>query len=233
MPNKKSTMQIIAYLKACLMNVFTVLLIIHITAGAVALVSGLGASMVKQFSWPHCWHKRFGTSFFWGMLVIFLTAFPMALLHYNPFLLFIAVFSFYFAYTGWRYAKNTTGKPAWQDWFAIVAMTVICLLMVVYGAVILMADDKSGVTLAVLGLVGMVNAVRNGYSFYTGSFAGKKRIALHATMMLAGTIATVTAFVVTNFTMNPEYVLWLAPTALITPYIVYWNIKLRPQKAQG
>ena len=45
-------------------------------------------------------------------------------------------------------------------------------------------------------------------------------------MMLAGLIATVTAFVVTNFSTTPEYLTWIAPSILIVPYIVYWNRKL-------
>ena len=52
---------------------------------------------------------------------------------------------------------------------------------------------------------------------------GKQRIARHLTNMLAGTIATVTAVLVTNVTTEPIWVAWLAPTVVITPVIFYWN----------
>ena len=48
----------------------------------------------------------------------------------------------------------------------------------------------------------------------------------HLTMMLAGLIATVTAFLVVNFTFDPVFVLWLAPTVLITPVIMILSTKI-------
>ncbi|MGH1487317.1 MAG: hypothetical protein ACRBCI_13975 [Cellvibrionaceae bacterium] len=214
------------------MTLSSTLLIIHITAGAIALLSGLGASIVKQMSWKHHWHQRFGRCFFYGMSGIFLTAVPLSLITENIFLLLISLFTFYFAYTGWRYAINRTGKPKPQDWIAVVIMLVICIAMLFYGLMIyLLEQDGNGITLAAFGIIGGANALRNGHNFQAGHFQGKNRIALHATMMLAGTIATITAFVVTNFTSNPVYILWLAPTVLITPYIVYWNIKIRKKQS--
>lgn len=46
-------------------------------------------------------------------------------------------------------------------------------------------------------------------------------------MMLAGTIATVTAFVVTNVALRPAFVVWLAPTVLVTPIIIVWSRRIR------
>jgi hypothetical protein len=45
-------------------------------------------------------------------------------------------------------------------------------------------------------------------------------------MMLAGTTATITAFVVTNFTIQPGFILWLAPTVVMTPIIIVWNWRI-------
>ena len=63
-------------------------------------------------------------------------------------------------------------------------------------------------------------------TLHAGGLTGKARIARHLTMMLAGSIATITAFVVVNFTFKPAFVLWLAPTLVITPLIVVWNKKI-------
>ena len=199
-------------------------------AGGVALVSGIGASLVKQCRWPHHWHQRFGRSFFYGMLVIFITALPMALIRFNIFLLLISVFSFYFAYSGWRYAKNRSGNAEKEDWIATILMVVASVAMLIYSAILLSNGDTNGITLIVFAIIGISNAARNGYIFYSKKFNDAKRLALHATMMLGGSIATVTAFIVTNFSMNPEYILWIAPSFVITPYIFYWNRKLLKEK---
>jgi uncharacterized membrane protein YoaK (UPF0700 family) len=55
---------------------------------------------------------------------------------------------------------------------------------------------------------------------------GNKRIAKHLSFMLGASIGTVTAFLVTNFQLQPAIILWLGPTLLLTPYIFYWNYKL-------
>lgn len=208
------------------MTLYKLLLLLHIAAGAIALISGIFASSIKQFNWPHHWHKLFGLAFFFSMAVIFLTALPMSLIKPNMFLLFISIFSIYFAYTGWRYAKNSSGHAEKEDWLAVVIMSICCIGMGAYGATMLLNHDNNGITLLVFAGIGIANAARNGYCLYTNQLVGSRRIALHATMMLAGSIATVTAFIVTNFSSNPEYILWIAPTILITPYIIYWNVKL-------
>ena len=210
-----------------MISVYQVLLYLHIAAGAIALVCGVGASMVKQMNWAHHWHQRFGRSFFYAMLSIFLTALPLSLISQNLFLLLISLFTFYFAYTGWRYAINRSGKPEPQDWWVLKAMLAVCVFMLAYGVFLYVhKSDGNGVTLCIFGCIGVINAWRHYQSFRSGIFNGKQRIAVHATMMLAGSIATVTAFIVTNFSMNPAWVLWLAPTVAITPYIIYWNVKL-------
>lgn len=213
------------------MSLFTTLLFLHITAGTLALLSGVGACLIKQYDWPHQWHKRFGQSFFYGMLMIFITAVPMSLIKFNLFLLLISIFSFYFAYSGWRYAVNRSGDAKKEDWCATILMIAACTAMLIYGIAILSNGDSDGITLIIFGALGIFNAVRNGYIFYSKQLDGQKRLALHVTMMLGGSIATVTAAVVTNFSMPPNYILWIAPTIVIVPYILYWNNKLLKKKA--
>ena len=47
--------------------------------------------------------------------------------------------------------------------------------------------------------------------------------------MMAGTIATVTAVMVVNVSMNPVWLPWLLPTIVITPLIVWWNVRTAQQ----
>ncbi len=203
-----------------------ILLIIHIAAGFLALASALVAITNKLLSLKHQWHVYSGRVYFASMLTITVTAIPIALLTNNRFLLLIAVFSGYLVHAGWRYATNRKGTPRLIDWCSVSGMIVAAAVMVSVGAVELLADKQEGIILLVFGFIGWGNCARDFLILKSGGATGNKRIAMHLTMMLAGTIATVTAFVVTNFTLNPEFVLWLLPTVVITPLIVWWNRKL-------
>ena len=75
--------------------------------------------------------------------------------------------------------------------------------------------------------IGAALSISDLKTLYAGGVTGKERIGSHLTMMLAGFIATITAFIVVNFTFKPAFVLWLAPTLVITPVIVVWNIRIR------
>lgn len=51
--------------------------------------------------------------------------------------------------------------------------------------------------------------------------------------LMAGAIATITAVMVVNVDMEPVWVPWILPTIVITPLIVWWNIRtLRPARRQ-
>jgi hypothetical protein len=64
-------------------------------------------------------------------------------------------------------------------------------------------------------------------------YRGAARIAGHLSRMLAGTVATVTAFSVVNIRLEPAVIVWLAPTVVFTPLIVYWNVRIRRPHARS
>jgi hypothetical protein len=63
-------------------------------------------------------------------------------------------------------------------------------------------------------------------SYRNKSAIGKQRIARHLTNMLAGTIAVITAVLVTNLSIEPVFILWILPTIIISPLIFWWNRKI-------
>ncbi len=161
------------------------------------------------------------------MITIFLTAVPISLITGNVFLLLVGVFSVYLALSGWSYAKNRTGTPLRLDWLRTFGMLAASAVMASYGAYLLLSADTNGLTMLVFSGIGGALSMSDLKTQYAGGVTGKERISRHLTMMLAGSIATITAFVVVNFTFDPAFVLWLAPTVFITPVIVIWNIKIR------
>ena len=95
------------------------LLIIHISAGAIAL---LCAALAVSTAKGQKLHVLSGRTYFWCMVIIFLTAIPMSIINSNIFLFLIAIFSFYLAFAGMRFAKNRKGIATAMDWIAVSVM---------------------------------------------------------------------------------------------------------------
>ena len=209
---------------------YKILLIVHIIAGFAALTAAVVATITKTLDVAHRWHVYSGTVFFWGMVVIFLTAIPLAIIRPNTFLFLIAILSFYFALAGWRYATHRRGSPRPLDWVSASVMALAAGIMIIFGVFLLSRRNTNGITMMILGGIGAALSIADVRTLQHGGAKGPERIAQHLTMMLAGTIATITAFVVTNFTVQPAFILWLAPTVVITPIIIVWNRKIRAGK---
>ena len=84
-----------------------ILLPIHILAGTIAL---LCAALAVTSEKGKKLHVLSGRTYFWGMATIFLTAIPMSIISSNIFLFLIAIFSFYLAFAGMRFARNRKGS---------------------------------------------------------------------------------------------------------------------------
>ena len=199
------------------------LLFTHIIAGSISLIAAVLAVLSSKGKKLHILSGR---TYFWGMAIIFLTAIPMSIVSANIFLFLVAIFSFYLAYAGMRFARNRKGIANFFDWVAIGLMVLSGVIMLFLGTNYFMNNNSQFITLAVFGLI----AISLGYtdfSNYRKKYAiGKQRIARHLTNMLAGTIAVITAVLVTNIHIEPVFILWILPTIVITPLIFWWNRKI-------
>ncbi|MEQ9465446.1 MAG: hypothetical protein RJQ10_17425 [Haliea sp.] len=203
------------------------LLLLHIAAGFVALASGYLAALIKISGLAHRWHVIAGRLFFAAMVVIFCTAIPVSLATQNHFLLLIAIFSFYLALSGWSYARNRSGEPSLTDWGRAAGMVAVAIVMAGFGAFLLSRGNSNGITMLVFAGIGGGLGYRDLRIIRSGGVSGVERIGRHLTMMLAGTIATTTAFLVVNVDFEPAYIVWLAPTVLVTPIIFVMNSRIR------
>ena len=200
-----------------------ILLSIHILAGSVALVSAalaLSTEKGKKF------HVLIGKAYFWSMVIIFLTAIPMSIITGNVFLFLIAIFSFYLAFSGMRFAKNRTGVPTLVDLIAVNFMLLSGIGMWILAIIFFIDNDSQFITLIVFGFLALFLGYGDFQTFKNQTAIGKERIAKHLTNMMGGTIAVVTAVLVVNPPANPEWVWWILPTFLITPVIFWWNKKV-------
>ena len=116
----------------------------------------------------------------------------------NVFLFLIAIFSFYLAYAGMRFARNRTGIANIFDWVAVGLMILSGTLMWCLAIYYFINNNSQYITLIIFGFI----AISLGYTDFRGyrnkSAIGKQRIAGHLTNMLAGAIAVITAALVTN-----------------------------------
>ena len=200
-----------------------ILLPLHILAGAIALISAalaMGAQKGKTI------HVNAGKTYFWGMVVIFLTAIPMAVLTNNIFLFLVAIFSFYLAFAGRRFAQNRAGIPGTIDWIAVGLMLLSGISMWGLAAFYWMGDNTQYIVLLVFGFLALSLGYNDFSRHKSKTATGKQRIASHLTNMMGGTIAVITAVLVVNFSIEPGWLLWVLPTAIITPMIFWWNKKI-------
>ena len=197
-----------------------ILLTIHILAGAIALLCvALAVSSAKGKKL----HALSGKTYFWCMVGIFLTAIPMSIINSNVFLLLIAIFSFYLAFAGMRFAKNRKGKATSVDWIAVSLMILSGLGMWALAFIYFTSDSSQYITLFVLGFIALALGYGDYRSHKNRTAVGKERIAKHLTNMMGGSIAVITAVLVVNVNIEPVWIWWLLPTAVITPIILYWK----------
>lgn len=203
--------------------IYSTLLAIHIVAGFTALAGAAGAISTKTVVPSHTWHVRFGRFFFYGMLLVFLTTLPMAVIRPNIFLLLIGIFSFYLAWSGWRMAVNRSGKPQTADYAGTIIMGSAAILMIGLGSWVMATGNGNGVILIIFGAIGGGFTLKDVSQYRKGPVKGKDRISAHLTAMMGATIAAVTAFLVVNIQTDPAWIAWIAPTVVITPFIFYLN----------
>ncbi|MDA9294040.1 hypothetical protein N9Q13_00070 [bacterium] len=200
-----------------------ILLSIHILAGIFALLCSALAVCSEKGKRIHVLSGR---TYFWSMVVIFLTAIPMSIITNNIFLFQITIFSFYQAFAGIRFARNRKGIATILDWASVGLMILSGLGMLILAAIYFTNDNSQYIVLLIFGFL----AVFLGYGDYKShknkTATGKQRIAKHLTNMMGGTIAVITAVLVVNVDIEPVWIWWVLPTALIAPGIVWWNWKV-------
>ena len=199
------------------------LLAIHILAGTIALLCAALAISSRKGTKIHV---RSGRAYFWGMAAIFVTAIPMSIIGGNVFLFLIAVFSFYLAFAGTRFARNRKGVATTFDWIAVCLMILSGLGMWILAAIYFRDNNTQYIVLLVFGLLAMTLGYADLKSYRNRTATGKERVSRHLTNMMGGTIAVVTAVLVVNVELEPVWIWWVLPTALITPVIFWWNRKI-------
>jgi len=210
-------------------SLFKIFLYTHICCGFTALIIGLVPILAKKGSQLH---NTTGLIYFWAMFGVFLTSQPMALIKSNPFLFTIGIFSFYFVWTGYRFAKRKNWKQLNRLDKEVMRLTLLTSIAMIFFAIYYASLGVISNAI-IIGIFGMVCFI---FSFRDLKRLGKvdhpkQWIILHLTRMLGGYIATFTAFAATNLYFLPKLVIWLMPITAgsigITFAVIYYRRKFK------
>ena len=201
-------------------------LVLHIAAGTVALFVAPVAMIVLKGGGVH---RAAGKAFVVAMGVVAVSALVVAPWFGDWFLLAIAVFSAYLAFSGWRILarKRPTDAPAAVDWVA--ACGVVMAGLALYALAFVQREHFGSfvIVLAVFGTIAVALGAADLKGLLRPPLASRWLIR-HFTNMTAAYIATVTAFSSVNFKfIDPVWVRWLWPTLAGSALITYWNIRYR------
>lgn len=201
------------------------LLIIHIAAGAIALLVAPVAMIVKKGGRSHA---RWGLTFFWAMTIIFVTALFLSTVKWMPFLLMIAVFSYYSVLSGyrWKFLKgvhNGSQQVLKFDWIALLINAVFNTGFIAWGIYLLAQGYMSAFPFLALGFgIFGIRLSHQNYNLFTKQHHPKTWLFQHIGGMVGGFIATVTAFSAQMMGFMPAWLQWSWPSIIGIPLISFW-----------
>ena len=219
---------------------FKVILALHIGGGSVALGSGALAMTLRKtastqgLTQQGLTHVRVGRIYFWAMTAVAASAVVMCFLKPQQFLFYVAIFSYYLTFTGYRSIARKRAKivVARVDWFAAVIGLAGGATMLVRGGMQTIGGESFGFVSVVFGGLCVGFSVLDMVRFSRPPAEKMAWWFNHLQRMLGAYIATFTAFLVVNATMLPQLVVWLAPTIVgtlgISAWTVYYKRKFRP-----
>lgn len=201
---------------------------LHSLSGGVALVAAPLAMAVRKGG---RWHRLWGKIFVYTMMLVCATAIVVGVARENIIMALVAVFSFHLVASGWRglYLKKLhKGLRAQRmDWVlhgTAGAFNFCLLLWGTFGLVL--KHDRSPMypVFVVFGLLGTALVARSVFLFFRRKHERHAWLIEHIIGMLAGYIATLSAFSAVNFPDwfpgLPVWLIWLWPTLLGVPTIV-------------
>lgn len=207
--------------------------IIHIVAGSLALLAGLGAILLRHNTKKH---RPFGTVYFWCMTVIFVTSCAMATYRFNLFLLFIGIFTYHSSLTALRSLKLRQLHQGQQalpvDWVIEALNLAANAGLVIFGIYYALNYSVQGGSISVaFGCIGINNSRLNVKRLRGKVHYANYWLLAHISGMLGSYIGAITAFTVNNNRwMNlPEVVAWLGPTVVLVPLLVRETARFKQQ----
>lgn len=213
-------------------TLFQLFLILHIAGGFTGLIIGSYVLIRKK---GDILHKKTGQVFFWGMIAAGISSLVLAVLNPNSFLFMIGLFTLYMTITGIRYNQHRhtlPQQPETNDRLLMIMMGLGAALLIFIGVSKLIQGDTFGIALLFFSFAG-IQFIRQDLANFKNPSAAKF-LQGHIARMTGSYIAAFTAFLVVNFDRLPlhlpGFVVWLAPSMVLSPLIFKWTKKYAPIK---
>lgn len=215
-----------------------VMLYLHIAAGMLSLFIAPAAMVTKKGG---KYHRLWGKIYFYGMTVVTITAVIISLYRPIPFLLMVAVFSYYAIVSAYRslYLKklHKGQKATTLDWGLMVVAAIFSAALLGWGILLFTSANsgQSGLAYVAIafGSFGLLGVGGNLRQFLRPPKEKYHWFLSHMGGMLGGYIATVTAFAVVNLHFLPPLFRWLGPSAIGIPLIIIWQRYYRRKFEKG
>lgn len=197
----------------------------HVLAGIVSLIVSPIALLVVKGGKAH---RIAGIIFFWTMTWIFISAIVLSIYKWIPFLLMIAVFSYYSVVIGYRsiYQKQLhLGKGIkWYDWLAMGVSALFNTGFVARGVYLAFTNQLGFFAYLSIGfgIGGLIIVYGQLKSFLAKPKDKNRWFYAHIGNMTGGFIASVTAFSTQVMVFMPGVLQWIWPSLIGIPILAYW-----------
>jgi len=225
---------------------YSPILLVHIAAGTLGLLSGTAALLFRKGS-PR--HALAGRIFVVAMLAMAGVAVYVAIVRHQPSNVGGGIFTFYLIGTAWLTARRRDGETSRFDWFVLLIPLVLGSVTWVNGLSIMRSgvDSPDGVPVGMsffMGSVMLLAAAGDVRMLVGGGVVGAKRIARHLWRMCFGLFIAAGSFFLgpsnrplrllsaaglgqhlspALFSTGAYLVLTLLPLVLL----VYWFVRVR------
>jgi hypothetical protein len=167
---------------------YSPILVLHICAGTVGLLSGTAAMFFRKGS-PR--HVQAGKVFVGSMLIMAVGAVYLGIVKNQPSNIGGGITTFYLIGTGWLTARRREGETNRMDWVALLIPLTLGLLTWVNGIEVLRsgATSQNGVPVGMsffMGSISLLAAVGDVRMLLRGGVFGIQRIARHLWRMCFG-----------------------------------------------
>jgi uncharacterized membrane protein len=220
-------------------NFIKILIFTHIFAGCSALITGALAMMYKSQT-PK--HRIAGKFYFWSMSYIFVSGLYMAVHRNSLFFIFISFFVYHTLISAYRALKlkdlHKGQQPEMLDWAIEIIAGLANVCFVLFAAYWYTKGRGSDALIPlVFGFIGSRSVYKNIIRFRNRPNDPTHWLQTHISGMIGSYIGAITAFMVnqSSHIPIPQVILWLAPTAILTPFIIFEirkvKMKVRPSAA--
>lgn len=216
-------------------NTFTPIFFAHAGAGAIMILSGavaIGARKGRDY------HRVSGNIYAFATAAVAVTGFTIAIQKSNQFLIATSVFVLYMMGSAYRslYLKQLFQKAraTLLDWAIVAGAGCASAYLLYMGITGVMNGNDGSVVSLVFGAICLWFTIRDLKKYTRGPGDKKHWLFNHISGMMGSYIGGLTAFLAVNagfFSNSFNLYVWLGPTVLGVPYIIYTISKYKTKPA--